>query len=392
MALIKLERYETAIPFLLRAIEISPDDTALHIKIAQTFEEIGRNEEAVGFYLKSLELEPDNPEWIMETSYAEANMAALMTERGDSDAGTALTHIKAAVEINRKVIQMAPDNPTYRSEYGGTLAWLADTQLMVCDLGDALISRQEQVAIAREQFEKSPGNAGLKNLYAYSLTGLASVSYQVGLPEVALENYFRAKEILGQLSLVEPSNLSQRFAYLMRASYWAEVLADLGRLQEALVEMESLREPLRQVLETESWENLKRHINWVSYLLRFSDMKWRTGSQDDAAALLSEAVDHLGRLIAKEADRATYMDRILTARFLYWQQEGKDLFDSHFAALGRSDDLAPDRSCQAQASMVMQTIMAEDLEAARKLTANLLARGYYEPRFIRICRQYDICQ
>ena len=353
-------------------------------------------EESMNTYLdyanQLVEMEPGNARWLMEKSYAHSNLGALIVESGGSDTEGALSHSKAAVELNKKVIELDPGNKEYQSELGTALAWLADTQLKVCDLGDALISRQESVAIARKQAEESPGNSNYRSTYAYAMTGVGNVAFQVGLGELALDNYTRAKEILGQLSLMEPSNLHNRFDYLMRETYAAVVLAESGQLKEALTRMQMVREPLTQVLETESYENLKRNTEWVVYLLEYSDMNWQAGNPADAAALMSEAVEHLSRLVAKENGSASFVNELLTARFLYWQQRGVDLLDSPgFEGVEIRFDKT-DASCRLQANLVRQAILKQDLETAEELTSGLLSRGYYDPGFIRTCRQYDLCE
>jgi tetratricopeptide (TPR) repeat protein len=358
--------------------------------------EFDNAEKAFNMYLEHanrlVEMEPDNPKWLMEKSYALSNLAALVVERSSTDTESALANIKAAVELNKEVIRMVPEESAYRAELSTALAWLADTQLKVCDLGGALISRQESLAIAQKQSDESPANVNFRKGYAFALTGVASVASQVGLTETAVESYRQAKEILGQLSIMEPSNLDTRFSYLMREAWLAVVLAQSGHLQEALTQMAMIREPMIQVLETESYGNLKRNLEWVRFLLSWSDMEWRAGMQDDAGALLSEAIENLERLLARDNEPSPYIKEISNARFLYWQQRGEDLFQTPaFSGMEVEPD-AEDTGCQAQAGLVTQAILEGDLQKAQKLTTELLAKGYYEPGFILTCRQYHLCE
>lgn len=353
-------------------------------------------EQSFTLYLKYAErlagMEPGNPKWLMEKSYAYSNLAALIVERGGADTEGALANIKTAVEINQQVLQMEPDNPVFQAELGTALAWLADTQLMVCDLGGALISRQESVAVAQSQLEGDPGNATLKKNYAGALTGVANVASQVGLTELAVEGLGKAKEIFGQMSIFEPSNLNNRFSYLMREAWRSDLLAGSGHMEEALAQMAAIRDPLLEVLETESYGNLRRNTEWLQFLIIWSDMKWRSGMQDDARALTSEAVAHLERLIAGDNEPASYLPELLNTRYLYWQQRGEDLFDQPaFAGIEDRFD-SEDRSCLAQADLIRQAILLGDRVMARDLTTGLLEKGYYEPGFIRTCRQYDLCE
>lgn len=358
--------------------------------------EFDKAEERLTAYLDYAEqlvsMEPSNAKWLMEESYAHNNLAALNVMRRSGDSESTLEHIRAAVRLNKEVIEMDPVNPTYQSELATTLAWLADTQLMECNLGDALVARRESVAVARKQAEESPRDVRLKGIYAAALTGVANVALQVGLSELALQNFQQAQDIFGQMSRIEPSNVDYRFGYLMHGYYIAEVMAESGRFDESLARMESLREPLSQVLTAESHENLRRYVHWVSYLLSLSDMKWQNGDVDEAASLLDEAMEHLRGLIDKNIDFAAFAKPLLTARFQCWQQRGGDLLAlPGFSEVEIRYD-SQDRSCANQANLVRQAIVSQDLENAQRMTADLLARGYYEPAFVRTCRKYDLCQ
>lgn len=114
--------------------------------------------------------------------------------------------------------------------------------------------------------------------------------------------------------------------------------------------------------------------------------------QDDARALMSEAVAHLERLIAGDNEQASFLPELLNTRYLYWQQRGEDLFDEPaFSGIEVRFD-SKDRSCLAQADLIRQAILLDNLDTARELTTGLLAKGYYEPGFIRTCRKYDLCE
>ena len=143
----------------------------------------------------------------MEQSYAHNNLAALIVRRQGANTAAALHHIRMAADFNRQALDQEPDNRDYKSQYGEVLAWLADSQLLVCDLGGALMAKQQNVEVARQLLAESPANASLKRRYAYALSGLAVVGEQIGLVDTAIENYTESRELLGQLSMLEPSNL-----------------------------------------------------------------------------------------------------------------------------------------------------------------------------------------
>jgi hypothetical protein len=121
-------------------------------------------------------------------------------------------------------------------------------------------------------------------------------------------------------------------------------------------------------------------------------MKWRAGDHEGAENLLTEAIRHLEILLGNESDRESFMDQLMTARFLYWQQTGLDLLGHDtFAGIEIGLD-SVGKSCQAQAILVRQAILLNETAVAEKFTAQLLTKGYYEPGFIRVCRQYQLCQ
>lgn len=339
------------------------------------------------------ELAPGKPEWLIEKSYAHANLAALANRRRVADVSAALLHVEQAVEINRQALELEPGNAAYLSEYGEAIAWLADTQLLACDLGGALQTRQKHVDITRELMQDAVGNANLKTRYAYSLLGLANVARSVGLVQPAIENVEAARDVLGQLSLLDLSNLDLRFDYLMRERDLAELQAESGRLEDALQRVESISVALQQLLEASDYANQRRYTGWINYLLAWSEMSWRAGDRAAASERLDLAVAHLERSLAQAgADESFLMDSLLEARFLAWQQRGVDLLEEErFAGLASATP-GVGESCTTHANQVRQAILSGDDETARALTTSLLGKGYYEPGFIRTCRQYDLCQ
>lgn len=338
-----------------------------------------------------LEIDPKNPAWIMEKSYAHSNLAAMIIRQGQDNVEQALQEIEQAVVLNRQAMDLVPGNAIYRSEYGETLAWLADTQLMACHLGDALISRQESVAIAREEMERDPGNFNLASRYALTLSGLGSVAGQVGMVNTAIENYAESRDILARLSARETSNLSTRFDYLLREYYIGKLMVEGGQVEEGLKSVNSIRTPLNALLEEESWVNLNRQISWLAYLLDLSDLEWLADHPDRALRVLAEAEMQLEQLLEQEQGVEPFMEELLYTRFLHWQQTGRDLFKSPPFDAIQIDFEGRDRHCYTRVNLFRQAILSGEKENAKDLADELLATGFYAPGFIRECRYYGVC-
>jgi len=338
------------------------------------------------------ELEPENPAWLMEKAYAHGNLAALIHRKGGRELGSALVHIEQAGEINRQVLELAPQSASYLSEYGETLAWLADTQLLACDLGGALSSRQESLEIARRLMEGSPANTNFKSRYAFSLTGLSTVAAQIGLVDMAAQRMTEARDALGQLSLMDPGNVDLRFEYYVREYWAAELLAHQGSLEEAMFQMRGISEAMRKVLEAEQFSNQRRYAHWIAYLLSRADMARRSGAEDPATSDLEDAVTHLQRLLEADPGGTSIINLLHQARFQVWEGNGRDLFvEGPFASIDAAAGVN-DRTCNSRANQVRAAIITGRMERAAQIAASLLASGYYEAAFIRTCRQYGLCE
>jgi len=341
------------------------------------------------------ELDPSNPEWIMEQSYAQGNIAALVNRRESGDIALALERITSSVELNRKAIELDPGNHGYTSEYGEALAWQADTQLLLCDLGGALKSRQESLRIARETMEEEPANMNRKQRYAYANRGLAYISRQVGLSGQAMEQYKEATRVVADLYLAEPSNMHFLWDELLGRVYIAVMKAELGQFEEALIDLQEVYEPKRQVLQAGGDEDHRRRSGWIDYLLRFSDIAWMAGHDDHAEKAWSEVVRQMDDWIEAGADPKLWLGDISFARFLIWHY-GSDIEITRSMADTlpeiKIDDSQPYLSCIERHLLVLQELRDENVSSARAHAKELLSKGYFEPGFVRICNHYDLCQ
>lgn len=352
-------------------------------------------QESMDKYLELADLlvasDPENPVWLMEKAYAHSNLAAMIIRRGQGGLEEALGEIEQAASLNRKVIELRPDDPGYLGEYSQTLAWLADTQGLACRLGDALISRQESVEIARSQMERAPGNFNEINSYALTLSGLAWIEWGVGMADVSIQHYEESRAILKQLSDQDPGNLNVRHHYLLREYIIGWMLAEAGQVETGLEQVRSVKAALESILEEESWENLDRHIDWIGFLMSLSDLEWLAGNTDQARDALQEAVQQLEQLLDRGHGSEIILNELMHMRFLHWQQAGEDLFESkpfdrvEIALYGER------MGCTTRVNLFRQAILSGDREEADAIATALLSLGYFQPGFVRECRHHGIC-
>lgn len=348
-------------------------------------------EEALRNYLRYADMlaekEPDSPRWLMEQSMAHGNLGALVIRRESDDAELALEELGKAVQLNHRAIEIEPDNEDYLSAYSEALAWQADAQKLLCDLGGALKSRQEGLRIARTLMERRPGNAHFQSRYAYALTGLANVARQLGMAERASDHFEQAAQVLGALHAADPTNVDLRWGELIRKYLVAMMQAETSDPALALASFESLHEPMTAAVSSDVGEYEDRRQEWIRYLLDYASAAWRAGRGDQALALWSRAVEDLGRWIGPEAD--TWQDEVVTAKFLGWSRSAweRDPFPGI-----RLDGAREHLSCPDRSVLVLQALVEGEQEEARSQAEFLLGKGYHEPGFVRICRQYALCR
>ena len=99
----------------------------------------------------------------------------------------------------------------------------------------------------------------------------------------------------------------------------AELMAESGQLDEAIVRMENLRKPFRDALESENYSNLWRFEIGIRFLLSRSEMAWRVDDTQAAGEDLDEALVQLQRLLESGHSGNTLLNLLGRARFLLWQ-------------------------------------------------------------------------
>lgn len=359
-----------------------------------SFEEARRSLENYLEYTDRLaEIDPENPQWLMEQSYAHGNIAALVNRANYDDVELALQEISQSVEFNRKALELAPDNVEYISEYGEALAWQADTQLLLCDLGGALQSRQENLRIAGEALDREPANAARQQRFAYALAGLANVEAQVGLTDSALNHLRDSADVLNRLYRIDPINVELQWSRLAHERYIALLEAESGRAEDALAVLDQIYEPTLEVVSSERDENHRRRQGWIEFLLRYAEVAWLAKEGEMGDRLWDQAVRHVLAWAGEAGSAAPWYREIVLARFLKWHYTpGGQPGSADPLPQVRLEDGRRRMSCDDRSLVVLQALMDGDPATAGAQTADLLGKGYFEPGFIRICRHYDLCQ
>jgi len=338
------------------------------------------------------EAEPDNPAWLMEISYAHTNLAALGQRSGVVSPTAALEHIASAVEYTESAMKLAPDNARYREEYVVTLSWLADAQMRVCNLADALATRRKNEAMARELRLASPANNELKKEHAYALTGLAGLQLQAGLTDESARSLEEARRLLMELAQVDPSNDTYRWEVLRRTALIAGLRSNDGQMHGALKEMQSVREDFIEALGGAAGVNLRRQSQYAHFLLHYSDAALRSGDQVRASDLLDEAISRLHSVLEKNESHRESLENMGMAVVLWRQLHGRagnEVLARYLTPLARSHGSA--WSCDEANFAARYAILEGDSGLALEFTHYLMGKGFREPQFLNFCKQERLC-
>ena len=180
-----------------------------------------------------LATDPDNPDWIMELSYSHNNLAALQLYSGKEVNEETLAHVAEAIRLVEKVVAMKPGDQAVADNYATLLAWAADAEVRVCNLGNALKLRDRTKFLAESSARSDPGNNDLKKRRAYAYTGVARVQTSTGSLTSAVQNLEIAISILQELSAADPSNIHYSEQAFFRQVMLAKLLADTGQFELA---------------------------------------------------------------------------------------------------------------------------------------------------------------
>ncbi len=341
---------------------------------------------------KLVEADPGNPEFVMELAYANSNLGSLEMGRESADPERAVGFMKTAMEYNEQAVAMAPKNNDYRAALSDSHANLADAWLEVCNLGEALKSRMRNTELAAGFLAASPADSKLKEDYANSLSGLGEMQRRVGLIDQSLTNLRGSEALFKELFLMDASNVKFRQHWLERTFLIAKLLGNGGHEVEAWNMFTAIAPGLKEMHASDELQHFIFSVRYAKFQAAYSDLAYRRGDTVLADRLLRFSIVSLEHITADHPENQYSRRELELAEFQFWSQNELS------PATGFSDD-SPGRgetqsrvqSCDAASLAARQAVMRGDMTAASDYTSYLLGRGFYEPAFIRFCKQYDTC-
>lgn len=340
-----------------------------------------------------LNAEPTNADYVMELSYTLTNLAGIKAARESVDPNESIQLMQAALEYHQLALVLEPDAYEFKLELPGTQAYLADAWLGVCNLGKAYRFRDENVKLSREFLAQSPAIETLEAELAYALSGMAVVQQNMGLIAQALDNLHESEMLLSGLVNRFPENTHYRRMQRIRQTRIAHLLAASGDEEAAWELTLSLSEAIPPAVDiTEEYDNSQQIENAEIYMLQ-STLALDRGDHTLAKAANVEAIAILEKIVRNNPDLVDGNLMLAAALVQYWFIQGeppspqlRSLVEDY------SLSIKPIAACNKASLAAQQAMMRGDKKIASDYTDYLLEKGFYEPFFIKFCRDYKLCQ
>lgn len=368
--------------------------------IGQVYTDLGVLEAAEEAFISYAEitrqlilLQPENAEWVLEMAYALTNLGALEKDRDANNPGRALQLIQSALEYNQIALVLDPKNELYKSELGQSHAFLADAQLGVCDMEGAFQSRQENVSLERDALAADEQNIRKMEKLAWAFSGLTGVQNETGHIDDAIKSLETVLQLMEPVVLHHPDDKRRTHYILHRKSQLVVLKAAVGNTNNALPIMEALNKEWQLFFEGEDNEDFGAIESYQSFLLNWARLAQLDGNVEMAERLIQDSITRIIETLQLSPSNRIAGNRLMLAVFLLWEIKQKlppepvmALLPDYRGNRGRT------RACADANMAVRKSIMLGDTARAGELTAYLIDKGYAEAGFMRVCKEYSLCQ
>jgi len=337
-------------------------------------------------------LQPENAEWVLEMAYALTNLGGLEKKVVNSKPERTLQLMQSALEYNQIALVLDPQNQHYRSELGQSQAFLADAQRGVCDLEGALQSRQKHVALETEILMEDSENTAKMQRLAWALSGYYTVLSETGQHDVAIENLEKLLLVMAPVVLEKPGvQRTERFM-LSRQYNLLKLKALVAGTDPAQEDLEDLEAGWQDYFQNGATASSSTE-EYAAFLLGRAQLAKSIGASNEAEGFLEDAFDYLVNILKILPANREAENVLMLAVFQRWEIEQQIPSETILKELPYySASKERTRACYDASLAVRQAIMQGNIVQTRELSEFLLESGYREADFMRICKQYSLCQ
>jgi TIR domain/Tetratricopeptide repeat len=336
-----------------------------------------------------VQLDDNNPAWLQELAYAQNNLGIIYIQkqqRGD----IALEYFRNGLAIRQDIVTRFPEYSMPIENIANSHAWIADALRYSGHMNDIRAQREAQDAIYESALSENPDNYYLRRRRLGVQLALANIETDTGHPELALARHIRNARAAEELIRRDPENMEWRrqagLIYVSMAGIqttlkdYCSVYTTLGRLAE---------------IETRFHDaGLLSGRALVFFTIRPQIIRGRLALADgryEEAKVIFEAL--ASRATTENGDNDSSLNRAQQIYIRLRLADAITALGNHQSALDIWQDvigqLEPDIE---NASIWMLHYLAEAyvgvgrLAEAKQITTGLLARGYFHPDLIAICK------
>ena len=330
--------------------------------------------------------EPDNPSYQAERGYAALNLGVIDLDTGNPVSAKAL--FEEAVEIfeggllEERVIGLA--------DLGNTLGWLADAQRDSGELQQALETRERELALYRQELERSPDHPSLLLDVAHTQGEIAGIATDMGEAERSAQLLDEALDTVNALFSESPENNRYGRMYVQLIYQRAKVALDRDEMVRAQL---LIGEARRLAARTnESGENDSLYLTRTWALTLAGELAWSAGSYETAVLETTQAISAgeqaigNGKEIARSALSNAYYVRGEALSALGRQGEAESMYRSALNQLGMIAE--PRRLAVIDLESRLYWRLG-DVAQAMRLRRALEARGYANLSFETFWSEID---
>ena len=183
---------------------------------------------------QELALQPDSMKYRMEVQYADTDLGVVLSDQRRF--AEAVAQFNDALSTMQAISTADPGNKEYRQSVAESLAWLADAEWAVGDLGAAIAHRQQNAAIY-EQLFAATHDVKFQQRWIPPIRTLGDLFADRGQQDLAAAQFRSAIARADELKAVEPGNaLWSEYGFETRLDL-ASMLLGSGQADQAAPEL-----------------------------------------------------------------------------------------------------------------------------------------------------------
>ena len=330
--------------------------------------------------------DPDNPSYQAERGYAALNRGVIDLDTGNPASATAL--FEEAVDIfesgliEERVIGLA--------DLGNTLGWLADAHRDSGELQQALETRERELALYREELERSPNQSNLLLNVAHTQGEIAGIATDMGDDARSAQLLDEALDTVNALYTASPGNDRYGRMYVQLIYQRAKLALDRDEMVRAQLLIGEARRLATRTNETGENDSLYLTRTWALTLA--GELAWLAGSYETAVLETTQAISAgeqaiaNGKEVARSALSHAYYVRGEALAALGRQGEAETMYRSALNQLGMMAE--PRRLAVIDLESRLYWRLG-DVAQAMRLRRALEARGYANFSFRAFWEEID---